>query len=117
MEKEKLSYEQLEQLVSQYYQNNQTLLQKGEQLQQALQQANSNSINEALFSAIEIAKMPDSSPKSVGTKERAVKLIDFIFSRMEAAVYAALSPQEEEEEKNIDIPQEESKVVSINKNK
>lgn len=96
---DKLSYEQLEQLLKQYYD-------KANQLQQALAQAQTDNLNQALYASLEILKINNDKVKKL--QEDAHNLATFLFSKIENSVYSffEVNKEEEESDSNNDLTEE-----------
>lgn len=88
---DKLSYEQLEQLLKQYYD-------KATQLQQALAQAQTDNINQALYASLEILKIDNDKVEEL--QEQAQSLATFLYSKIEASIYGIFEANEEENSNN-----------------
>lgn len=87
----KLSYEQLEQLLQQYYE-------KANKLQQALAQAQTDNLNQALYASLEILKINNDKVEQL--QYDAHKLAMFLFSKIESSVYSFFEANKEEEEES-----------------
>lgn len=95
---DKLSYEQLEQLLKQYYD-------KANQLQQALAQAQTDNINQALYASLEILKINNDN---IGNLQKdAYNLATFLYSKIEDSIYSLFEASKEEEpDSNNDLTEE-----------
>lgn len=85
---DKLSYEQLEQLVKQYYD-------KASKLQQALAQSQTDNLNQALYASLEILKI--NNDKTEELQEQAHSLATFLFSKIESSIYSFFEADKEDE--------------------
>lgn len=95
---DKLSYEQLEQLLKQYYD-------KANQLQQALAQSQTDNINQALYASLEILKI--NNDKVDKLQEVALSLATFLYSKIEDSIYSLFEvSKEEESDSNNDLTEE-----------
>jgi len=95
---DKLSYEQLEQLLKQYYD-------KANQLQQALAQAQTDNVNQALYASLEILKIKNDKIEQL--QHDAYNLATFLYSKIEESIYGLFEVNKEEElDSNNDLTEE-----------